>query len=384
VARLAPGGVFTVSRWYQGGARDESARLVALAAATLRERGAARPRDHVILASAGLVATLLLSRDPWTAEDMQQVRGAVATYGFKLLVAPGQPDDNPVLGLILDAPDRAALDRVTLGPALDLRPPTDDRPFFFNMLRARAWFLPMPADAGGVIEGNRRATLTIGLAFFTSVALSLAAIVIPLARRARPRGRVSQRLAAGLGYFAAIGVAFMFVEIAFLQRLSLLLGHPAYSLVVVLASLIASAGLGALVSDRLPFGRARGRLVLAAVLVGLLLTASRALPVWAPAVSSLGLGARIAFAAGLMTTLGFPLGMAFPAGMRAFEGDLADELPWLWGINGVTGVIASSGAVMLALEYGITALLVIAAAAYVLAAVLSMVDEPASKASSGA
>jgi hypothetical protein len=372
LARVAPGGVFTVSRWFQGGARDESARLVSVAVATLQERGAARPRDHVMLASAGLSATLLLGRDPFTPGDVARAKAAADVYGFKILVAPGEPDDNAVLTSILDAPDRTALDRVTLGPVLDLRPPTDDRPFFFNMLRVRAWLLPMPADAGGVIEGNRRATNTIVLAFLSSIALSALAIVFPLWRRARPSGRAGARLAGALAYFATIGVAFMLVEIALLQRLSLVLGHPAFSLIVVLASLVASAGLGSLASDRLPLDGTRGRIALSVVLAGVLLAASVALPAWAPRAAPLSLAARIAFAAAMTAALGFPMGMAFPAGMRAYARDLADETPWLWGINGVAGVVASSGAVMLALEHGISALLVTAAVGYALLAPLTL------------
>ena len=231
---------------------------MAVAVAALLERGAAHPRDHVIVASAGFTATLLLGRDPFTPEDVARAKAAADTYGFKILISPGDPDDNRVLTSILDAPDRRALDAVTLGPVLDLRPPTDDRPFFFNMLRVRAWLLPMPGDAGGVIEGNRRATQAIVLAFCSSIVLSALAIVFPLWRRARPSGRAGVRLAGALAYFSIIGVAFMLVEIALLQRLSIVLGHPAFSLVVVLASLVASAGLGSLASDRLPLDGARG------------------------------------------------------------------------------------------------------------------------------
>ncbi len=371
MGRLAPGGVFTISRWFGGGVNDETARLVSLAVATLQERGVAHARPHVILASSGAVATLLLGRDPFTPEDIARARTAAGTYGFDLLVVPGAPDANPVLGRILDTTDRATLDRVTLGPALDLRPPIDDRPFFFNMLRVRAWFLPLPANAQ-FTEGNRRATQTLALAFLSSLVLAALAIALPLARRARPNGRVGLRLAGALTYFAVIGVAFMLVEIGLLQRLSLILGHPAFSLVVVLASLVASAGLGALASDRLPLDRPFGRVVLSIALAGLLVAVSVALPAWAPRIAPLALSTRIAFSAALTSTLGFPMGMAFPAGMRTYARDLADETPWLWGINGVAGVIASSGAVMLALEHGITALFVTAALGYAMLAPLTM------------
>jgi spermidine synthase len=367
MARLAPGGIFTVSRWFGGGVRDETTRLLSLAVATLHRRGVSHARPHIILAASGAVATLLVGRDPFTPDDIARAEVAATSRGFNLLVLPGAPDANPSNGRILDAEDAAALERVTLGPSLDLRPPVDDRPFFFNMLRVRAWLARLPADVE-YQEGNRRATLTLVLSFFSSLVLAGVAIVFPLVRRARPSGKAGLRLASALAYFAIIGVAFMLVEIALLQRLSLVLGHPSFSLIVVLASLVASAGLGSLASDRLPLDRPLGRIGLSFVLAAMLVGASFALPAWAPRIAPAALGTRIAFAAALTAALGFPMGMAFPAGMRTYAKDLGDETPWLWGINGVAGVIASSAAVMLALEHGIAALLIMAAFGYAMLA----------------
>jgi hypothetical protein len=371
MARLAPGGVLTVSRWFVGGVHDETTRILALAVATLQERGVTAPRRHLIMASSGAISTLLLSRDPFTPEDLGRAVAAAGQYGFTILVGPGAVE-SPQLARILDAKDRATLDAITLSPTLDLRPPTDERPFFFNILRARAWLLTLPADAV-TLEGNKRATQALVFAFLSSLALAAAAIVVPLVRRARPRGKVGARLASALGYFALIGVAFMLVEIGLLQRLSVVLGHPAFSLLVVLSSLVASAGLGSLASDRLPLTGTRGRFALSVVLAALLVGTSVVLPAWAPRLAPLALSQRIAFAAAFTGVLGFPMGMAFPVGMRTYAADLGEETPWLWGINGVAGVIASSGAVMLALESGISSLFVTAAVGYALLGPLTMV-----------
>ena len=103
-------------------------------------------------------------------------------------------------------------------------------------------------------------------------------------------------------------------------------------------------------------------------------------PVWAPRVAPLALSLRIAFSAALTASLGFPMGMAFPAGMRTYARDLADETPWLWGINGVAGVVASSGAVMLALDHGLSALFLLAAAGYALLVPLTLLGRGTEKA----
>lgn len=390
LSRLEPDGVFTVSRWFTGGARDETARLVSLATGTLLEMGVERPRAHLALVASGPVATLLVSRSPMTAEDVKKLGEARKKFGFEILEAPGEPDGIEELAPILDAKSRAALDRVALHPALDLRPPTDERPFFFNLLRVRAWLAELPMDEGGTIEGNRRATGALVLAFLVSLALVAVAIVLPLwlhapkrglgargpepgegvstaspiGRRARPPD--DRALYAALAYFALIGVGFMLAEIGLLQRLSVVLGHPLYSLVVVLASLVGAAGVGSLLSDRLPLDRAPACYLFPLAIAALLVALSLLLPRYAPAVQPAELPVRIGFALAVTAALGLVLGLAFPAGMRIFRGALADETPWLWGINGIGGVLASSGGIIVALEWGLDWLFVSAAIAYAL------------------
>jgi hypothetical protein len=187
------------------------------------------------------VSTLIVSRDPLAARDFQKIVDAADKRGFQIVAGPGRRSTAERLERVLDATSRAELDRIALLPELDFRPPTDDKPFFFNMIRLRSLLKPLPEVTKGTIEGNLLATRTLGLAVFASLVLVAVGIALPLARRARPAGRSNKSLWAALGYFAAIGVGFMLAEIALLQRLTLVLGHPSYSLMVVLASLIGAA-----------------------------------------------------------------------------------------------------------------------------------------------
>jgi hypothetical protein len=224
----------------------------------------------------------------------------------------------------------------------------------------------LPPEAAGLVEGNLLATRTLALAFFASLVLVTLAIAVPLFRRAKPEGRMDRPLVAGLVYFSCIGVGFMLAEIALLQRLSLVLGHPSYSLMVVLSSLIGAMGLGSLLSDRLPLDRKPWAfvfpLVLAAVVAGLAL----GWPQLAAGVASAPTSTRIGFAVGVCAVLGLVLGVAFPVGMRLARRVHDAETPWLWGINGVGSVLASSLAMLIALSYGLTNLMLVGAAFYVL------------------
>ncbi len=359
---LQPGGIFTVSRW----STVETARLTALGVAALIDRGVKDPSRHIAMISSGNVTTLLVARDPLSDEDIRRLDTVVKEKGFSIIAAPGHPPTAAKLEAALHAQTRAQLDRETLLPLLDFRPPTDDRPFFFNVIRLGALWHPLPGVTRGTIEGNLLATRTLGLAFLASIVLVVVAIVIPLRRRTRPEKRTGHGLGPALAYFSIIGVGFMLAEIGLLQRMSVVLGEPSYSLMVVLSSLVGAAGIGSLLSDRLPLDRTPWCYVFPFVLAGVLLTVALAWHKLAPGIEAAPTGTRIAFAAAVDAAVGLVLGVAFPTGMRLARKTHDAETPWLWGLNGVGSVLASSAAILVALVTGLTVLMCVAAGFYVL------------------
>jgi hypothetical protein len=360
--RVEPGGVLTVSRW----ATIETARMVALAVAALMDRGAADPRAHIALLGAGLVKTLLVGHEPLTPEDGAALRRIADEKGFTIVALPGAPATDRELESVLAAKSRDELDRAALQRDLDLRPPTDDRPFFFNVMRLGALWRPLPATTAGTIEGNLLATRTLAMTVFASLVFAIGSIVWPLSRRARPKGNLSRKLFGGLAYFLLIGVGFMLIEIAILQRLSIVLGHPIYGLIVVLSSLIAAAGIGSFLSDAAPLSRAPYCYVFPLLIAGLVITFALAWPRVAPTIIAAETPLRIAWSVAVTLLIGLPLGVAFPAGMRMMREGHAEETPWLWGLNGVGSVMASSLAILVALVGGLTVLLFAAAGCYLL------------------
>ncbi len=358
---LEPNGIFSVSRWVT----IETSRLVSLAMGTLLSRGAANPAEHIALLQGGLVTTMLVGREPLTERDRERLRKAADHRGFSLLVLPGMPPP-PEMAPMLSATSLAELDQRTLSPVLDLQPPTDNQPFFFNAIRLAAFWKEAAPGTALTLEGNLVATRTLAIAFFVSLLFVGLAIIMPLWKRARPSGHVDVQLTAGLAYFLLIGVGFMLAEIALLQRMSLILGHPVYSLVVVLSSLVASAGIGSLISDRLPLDRAPWCYVYPLVLAAALVAIALVWPALGPRVMPESTPVRVAFSVVVMGAVGLFLGTAFPAGMRLVQGRHDAETPWFWGMNGIGSVLASSLAIALAVSEGITLVLLIAAGCYVL------------------
>jgi predicted membrane-bound spermidine synthase len=369
LSRVEPGGIFTVTRW----ATVETSRMIALAVAALLDAGAPSPRDHIALVSGGLATTLVVGRDPLTPADTARLRQIAVDKGFVVVVAPGEHVRAERLERLLSAKSPSDIDRATLTDDLDFRPSTDDRPFFFNVVRLRSLFHALPDVTAGTLVGNLIATRMLGLTLFASLVFVLGSIVWPLYRRRRrqrtlrqDRQKIQPSLVAAFVYFCLIGIGFMLVEIALLERLSLVLGHPLYALTVVLSALVASAGLGSLLSDALPFSRAPYCFVYPLLIVGVVTVFALWWPALAPRVIVADTPVRIAWATAVTAGVGLPLGIAFPTGLSLVKRAHADETPWLWGLNGAGSVVASSLAILIALTQGLTVLTLVGAACYAL------------------
>jgi hypothetical protein len=274
-----------------------------------------------------------------------------------------------ILEKIVSATDRRTLDQATTGFYLDLTPPTDARPFFFNQLGFATLFDPNVFSHfthTGVFAGNLIATLTLAMLVLISVVLVAATIIVPLRSTVREAGW--QLAIGGTAYFALIGVGFMMIEIALLQRMSVFLGHPVYALSVVLFSLILWTGFGSMASES-------ARLAGAGMLVAWSVASAAylfVLPFWLPALLVDLDGADLLVRAGLCVVVvapaGFLMGFGFPTGMRLVSAISTGPTPWFWGINGAAGVMAASVAVVTSIAFSIDTTLRIGAACYLLVA----------------
>jgi hypothetical protein len=220
------------------------------------------------------------------------------------------------------------------------------------MLRIRDVFDLQRWRDQGIVSFNMKAVGVLGVLLATVTLMTAACIFLPLLRA---RHSVDLRGAAPhLLYFAAIGFGFMLVEISQLQRLTIFLGHPAYSLSVVLFSLLVSSGIGSLATGRIRDDDARRETrVRLLVTLAVLVVFGTATPAIAHRFESADTLVRILIAIGILLPVGFCLGMAFPLGMRAALKRSPSIAPWLWGVNGATSVCASVLAVVIAIGAGI-------------------------------
>lgn len=381
--RLTPRGVLSVSRWYYADRPGEVYRSAVLAATTLQKLGVQRPGDHFAIVRAvppptkdapDGIGTILVSREPFSAADLDALDAVAARMKFEVVQSPRVSRDD-TFAAIADGQRLPAL----LGSyPLDISAPTDDSPFFFHMLRLRDVFNLQRWRDQGIVSFNMKAVGVLGVLLATVTLMTAACIFLPLLRA---RHKVDLGGAAPhLIYFAAIGFGFMLVEISQLQRLTIFLGHPAYSLSVVLFSLLVSSGLGSLstssVRDDQTAAATRRRLL---ATLAVLVAFGIATPAIAHHFESAATPIRILIAIGILLPAGFCLGMAFPLGMRLALQRSPSIAPWLWGINGATSVCASVLAVVIAIGAGISAAFWIGALCYLVALVSQSVTSADSR-----
>ena len=365
---LTDQGYLTISRWVFDGVR-----LVSLAQEACEARGL-DAAHHVAVVRHGRVATFLVKKTPFGVADVSRLATVSRDLGFAILYAPGL---NPALAveepLEMQRTGTSVVDyrRLILAPnrhafyasyPLDIRPTTDDRPFFFHTTRLQDQF--SVAFGRSMLFGNGLSALLTLMGI--SGVLVVLFILGPLAIGG---GRPESGWGGWLIYFGALGAGFMLLEVSLLQRFVLLLGHPVYSLTVTLFALLLGTGLGSFLSRRVSVERVLGTGLLAiAGVVTTAIVAVMALPAIIDTAIVWPLPARIVLAAALMIPVGVLLGVPLPAGMRLLAARRPVLIPWGWGMNGAFSVVGATLAVFIAMNWGFSTTLFAAGAVYVLAA----------------
>jgi len=241
---------------------------------------------------------------------------------------------------------------------LDVCPPTDDQPFFFNMTRLSGLFEKPPPGYFFATDPLRILAVTLViLAVLSALAFGLPLRLMPSTERPPLRAVL---------FFAAIGLGFLLLEIALIQRFVLFLGFPTYALSVVLFSLLAFTGIGSLLSTRR--GEARrtliGALALACVLIG---AAAFGLQPLLRELVDWPFAARVLLSVVLLAPAGLALGTAMPIGLTRLVALHPRAVPWAWAVNGIASVLASVLAVAIAITWGFAVVTLIALASYLVA-----------------
>jgi hypothetical protein len=277
--------------------------------------------------------------------------------------------------------DGAPLEKFLASYAFNLSPVRDDSPFFWHFTSFRK------AVFGGieknenfndfeVATGERMlATLLLFASAFAAIFILLPTIKIRDVWR-----QIPHKLYAGI-YFASLGLGFMFIEVCLIQKLTLFLGYPSYSLTVTLFSILIFSGVGSLLSGTYSASRNKALFGLLAALAGLTLVMQFGLGTITDAFSDSGLPVRIALTAALLAPVGLCLGAFMPIGVMtisALSNHEKEYVAWAWAVNGFFSVVSSASGTMLSMTIGFRWVLFIALIIYAVG-VLALTRIPESR-----
>jgi spermidine synthase len=370
-ARLRPDGLLAFTRWYFE-PPDQMLRLAGLALEVMREQGVTDPERRLMvfrdrLSPEGRAPGLLLWKmSPFTDEEIDRLEGTAAYGEHVPLYTPRTRPDNDFWHLI----PPAGRERFYVSYPTNVRPTTDDAPFFFNTLRPRD--LLRTREAPLEWRKTNAGTMVLFLSLALATLLVLLFVFGPLLlRRGQALGGAGAAGFRLLLVFALIGAGFMVTEIVLVQKLILFLGAPVYALTVGLVGILFFSGLGSGWSGRIGDVRLTGvlRALLAAagaVILGYAYLVSRLFD----ALVHLERPLRIAVATAAIAPLAVLLGMLMPSALRRVQALNPALLPWAWGVNGGVSVLGSIGAIVLGLAFGFTAALWTAAGLYLLAGIV--------------
>ena len=374
--RLTPSGTLVTTRWYLAAAPAEAQRLIALGAEALDQEGLRPASRHLIAVARPAAAldepqagarlqiiTTIVSRTPFSPPEVEGVERLVRRHGGRLLLAPDRPPapEAATWSALLSPRSRAAAIRSSRW-AID--PPTDEHPFFFLQIRPRD-VLRMGSQKFGIVSsitfnGVRVLFATVGLA-------AIAALIVSWWSG---RGESTNRARLpylGRWYFALIGLGYMAVQLALLQRLSIIVGHPITCLALVVASMLLGTGLGSALAGHEWLRRAPlVTLSLPVAAVGLLAATFGHVGVLDEIPSVLWAGL-------LSAVVGLALGVALPTGIRTFALN-STAVAEAWALNGAFSVLGSALAALGGLVIGSRGLLIAAVPCYALALLLVAVS----------
>lgn len=385
--RLTSSGTLAMTREVKNPPRD-ALKLTAAAIDALEARGVRDPGDHLVLIRSWQTFTLLVKKKPFAESEIAGLKEFMAARSFDAGWRPGMKRAEANQYNLLDSPyfydGVAALlsDQrrdFMADYKFNITPAVDNRPYFNNFFK---WTslpeqLALQGTAGYPLMERGYVILLATLVQAALIGLVLIAAPLRFLRHADGGGQGER--ARTVIYFTALGLSFLFIEIVFIQRFTLFLGHPLYAISVILAAFLVFAGAGAAASSAV-FRFLKRRLPLSplvAIAAGIAAAAVfyiAALPGVFAALLPLPVPLKAAVTAALIAPLAFLMGMPFPMGLARLSQKAPALVPWAWGINGCASVLSPILATLLAIHWGFDGVVALAVGLYFVAAAVWRTD----------
>jgi len=364
---LRDDGLFCIHRITDPVYLKSALRTSAVGVEALRQMGIENPENHFIVIRQGTMLTTLMKKSAFSSEEIQTIEENLKKFRLdetrdpapflkgivdaglmqerQLLWKPGSSEKNPYVEYftaVQNEDEKSFFDNYPF----DITPCTDNKPFFFVFERwdriFRDGFRAIAAAPGLVI---------LGFQFLWICFMTLLLILLPLFLFRR-RGLNTKHSKGYILYFSCLGLGFMLLEIGFMQKFTLFLGHPTYSISVILFSLLVFSGFGSLTGGRLPITDRTIILYSILSIVSIAVVFRFLLDPLFHSCLTMILPARIMISVLVVAPLGFFMGMPFPTGLRVVEKEALAFVPWAWAINGSFSVVATALASLIAVAFG--------------------------------
>jgi spermidine synthase len=292
---------------------------------------------------------VVFSKSPFTEEEIEFFSSSFAQYGYKPVLIPEQVTREPYSRLLTGEIGLEQFHDLFQTKAYYV---TDDSPYFLSYEK------PFPAVIQNLLDG--------------SIVIVVAFLFIPFARvwRMSKNNSVEKRqlgIAGTIPYFAALGLGFILVELALLQKLILLLGNPTTTFAILLFTLLASSGSGSLISSRIIKSGTKNLIFIIAGIVALGMVYVASLQPIIYSVIAEPFEAKAAVSIAILTPIGFLMGMPLPTGMRLLKVHRPEYIPWMWAVNGAFSVLGAVLAVILGIVYGSSTAMILGILIYLVA-----------------
>ena len=372
-------GYLSITRWIKIPPRDEP-KLLATVINALKQINAGQPGLQMVMIRSWQTSTLIVKNGVISLEEIKRLKQFCNERSFDLVYYPGiseqevnrfniqqQPYLYQAAIALLGDKSQAFIDHYKF----NIDPATDDRPYFFHFFKwqSLAEILSL-LNSGGVflLESGY---LVLIAALLQAILASVLLIAFPLwlwksKLGITPGSGIPLRM---LTYFFCLGLAFLFIEIAFIQKFILILYHPLYAVTVVLSAFLLSAGAGSQMSKKLSQSAAKSGIMLPVAVISVVsICYSLGFQSITDFLLETGNISRYLFSILLIAPLGFCMGMPFPMALASISQTTPALIPWAWGINGCASVISAILATLIATQFGFTVLIFLALGLYCLAA----------------
>ncbi len=384
--RLQTDGILSISRWLKLPPRD-TFKLLATAVKALEKEGIPHPGQHLVLIRGWQTSTLLIKKSRITDQEIAALKRFCSERSFDVAYYPGMATSEANQFNVLREPffyegaqtiinDRHS-DAFFDQYKFHIRPATDNTPYFFHFFKWQLLPEIIALRGQGGMALVESGYLVLVATLVQALTASLILILLPLLflkRRLPEKETTAQGKWQIFVYFSAIGLAFLFLEIAFIQRFILFLSHPLYAVTVVLASFLIFAGFGSAFSKKIikEGGKWSGITLPVAAMTILVIVYLLSLNTLFAQLFGLSDVLKIIVSILLIAPLAFFMGMPFPAALTRVGDSRPWLVPWAWGVNGCASVISAVLATMLAIQFGFTTVVLLALALYCVAAMTSL------------